>query len=527
MTEAWPKFPNIYEINTRLWLKELSLKYGKTVLLGSVPDEEILYLKNIGFDCIWLMGIWMPSPLGQDIARSLPNMRKEFERALPNLKEEDIIASPYAIKDYSVNQALGGEKGLCDFRNKLKRNNLKLILDFVPNHLAIDHSWVRSNPELFVRGTQEDFERDPGTYFRVSIKNQDVKENLINKQSEEDQSEGPSFIIAHGKDPYYPAWSDTAQLNYFHPDLRRKMTDIIEYIASICDGIRCDMAMLILNNIHYGIWGDHLYIDNSNKKPPQEEFWKTAIKEIKENHPDFLFIAEAYWMREGELQLLGFDYTYDKALYDWLRNYEPSKIKSYIHGPFFYQEKCVRFIENHDEERARSVFTDEEERCAALIAATLPGARLFYEGQMEGNRVRCPVQLGRRIRETVDGELKDYYEKLLKITKLDVFHKGEWFPLLPYSAWDGNISHNNFIIYLWRYEDNNYLIVVNLSPYRSQCYVPLPKEGIEGKICHLEDMLDENYYERDGDLLTSFGLYLDMRGFYRHLFRIRLTPKTE
>ncbi|MDQ7821864.1 MAG: alpha-amylase family glycosyl hydrolase [Candidatus Eremiobacteraeota bacterium] len=505
---SFRKYPVIYEVNTRLWLSALSAKYGTPMHLGAVTEEELALLRSRGFDALWLMGIWEPSPVGQAIARAHEGLRREFIRALPDLREKDILSSPYAVNSYTVSSNLGGEEGLRDLRSKAHKAGLPVMLDFVPNHTALDHPWVTEHPEYYVGGSLEDYYRDTGTFFNAG-------------------NEYHPVVIAHGRDPYYPAWTDTAQLNYFNASTREAMKATLLEIASKCDGVRCDMAMLILNEIHMGIWGERLFPEGRRRRIPGE-FWQEAIEEVKAVHPEFLFAAEAYWMKEGELQFMGFDYTYDKALYDWLRSAEPLKIENYIGGgPFFYQERCLRFIENHDEDRAAAVFSPEHLKTAALIAGTLPGARLYHEGQLEGYRRKLPVQLGRREREDRDEELWLFYEKLLSLTSQEVFHRGRWQYLPTYSAWEGNNTYQNFIVYLWALRTELYLVVTNLSPQRSQCYVPLPPGGIEGKTCTLVDLLDDNLYERDGDLLSTKGLYLDMGPFYRHLFRIEVPAATQ
>jgi len=504
---SWPRNPHIYELNTRIWLRDLSLKYGKAIELSNVPNEELEALKKLGFDALWLMGAWLPSPKGEEIARSHRDLRTEFERALPDLKEEDIASSPYAVYDYFINPAIGGEYGMRMLRQAMHACDLRLILDFVPNHTAIDHPWLTIHPEYYVTTDEQELLNNPDTYFEVTA------------------SDGVRSIIAHGKDPYYPAWTDTAQLNYFNPSLISQMIEVLLQIASKSDGVRCDMAMLILKDIHYRIWGKRLFNGLSEGKAPPEEFWARAIREVKEKHPDFLFIAETYWMREGELQSLGFDYTYDKPLYDWLKSGESYKIAEYIKGPLFYQERCLRFIENHDEERAHSAFGAEPGKSAALLISTLPGCHLYHEGQLEGYFSRCPVQLSRRRVETIDTAIREYYESLLSIVTGETFRKGTWTPLDTYPAWEENFTYRHFIIYLWDYRESLYLVVVNYSPERSQCYVPLPFKEFLNSTCILEDLLEENHYERDGDILSTKGLYLDMRAFYRHLFEIKLLKK--
>ncbi len=207
MSTPWPPYPHIYEINTRIWLKDLTRKYGRAVDLSSVPEEEVEALSKLGFDALWLMGVWMPSPKGREIARSIPGLIAEYRNALPDLTEDDIVASPYAVHDYLVSPALGGEKGLRAFRAMLHEHRLKLLLDFVPNHTALDHPWVTLHPGLYVRGTAGELEAFPGSFFDAAP-----------------EGEEP-LIIAHGRDPYFPGWTDTAQLNYFRQDTWDQMTD--------------------------------------------------------------------------------------------------------------------------------------------------------------------------------------------------------------------------------------------------------------------------------------------------------------
>ncbi len=495
----WRSNPIVYEINTRIWLKDISNKYKTKMDLADVPDEVISDIKNLGFDAIWLMGVWEPSITGREIAASHPGLISDFKNTLNDLKSEDIVSSPYAIKNYNVSKILGGDDSLIKFREKINKAGLKLVVDFVPNHTAIDHPWIKEHPEYYVRGNYSDYIRDSANFFNAG-------------------TESEPKIFAHGKDPYYPGWTDTAQLNYFNGGLRQAMIEVIKKIAKMSDGIRCDMAMLIMKGIQYQVWGDRLFTEKDSNE--YDEFWSEAIKEIKSEYPDFMFIAEAYWMKEGPLQDLGFDYTYDKALYDWLKNGEVKEIYSYISKGFDeYQKRCIRFIENHDEERAGKAFGTEHQKSALLAILSLPGATLIHEGEIEGKKIKVPVQLARRPQENINENIKNYYLNLLNITSQDEFHNGKYRLYRQRSAWEGNYTYTNFLIWSWSSKDNFYLIVINFSPFRSQCYVTLPSEEVDNQNCTLVDMLGSNIYERDGCVLCRQGLYLDMQPWTRHLFK--------
>ncbi len=227
-------------------------------------------------------------------------------------------------------------------------------------------------------------------------------------------------MFACGRDPYFPAWQDVLQLNAFQPGLRQAVIETLSDIAGQCDGLRCDMAMLFINSIFERTWGKRA------GQWPATEYWVDAISAIKKTHPDFSFMAEAYWDLEWELHQQGFHYCFDKRLYDRLEHDIAESVRLHLCADLAYQRKLVRFIENHDEPRAHSVFSPQRERAAAVAVATIPGAKLFHEGQFEGRKVRVPVFLGRRPIETVDSELQAFYHTLLKAASLEGLRDGNW-----------------------------------------------------------------------------------------------------
>ncbi|MEW6658061.1 MAG: hypothetical protein AB1424_05340 [Thermodesulfobacteriota bacterium] len=243
------------------------------------------------------------------------------------------------------------------------------------------------------------------------------------------------------------------------------------------------------------------------------------IPPVKAKYPEFLFIAEAYWDREWELQQQGFDYCYDKRLYDRLRQGAADAIKKHLLADLGYQERLVRFLENHDEPRAAAAFADRQARAAAVTCATLPGARLFHEGQFEGRRVRLPVFLNRRPDEPVDADLQNFYSTLPAATAQPVFKEGAWRLLEPYD-WPDNRSYLNLAAWTWRLGEERRLVIVNLSGHRSQAQVPLPWEDLPGHAWQLTDAFTGEIYERDGQELRHPGLFVDLEGWQFHFFRV-------
>jgi len=255
---------------------------------------------------------------------------------------------------------------------------MALILDYVPNHVAVDHPWTVEHPEYFVH-----------------------------------EADGS---IAPGRDPYFPPWTDTAQINACHPAARAACIATLEDISRQCDGVRCDMAMLLLSDIFRKTWG------NRAGATPSEEFWREAIAAV----PGLTWIAEVYWDLEWTMQQLGFNYCYDKRLYDRLAHENPVTIRQHLAADIGYQSKLVRMIENHDEPRAAAVFSYAKEAAAATMIATLPGAKLFHQGQFEGRKIKMPVQLGRWPDEPIDCSLHEFYQALMRACRDPEIRHGEW-----------------------------------------------------------------------------------------------------
>jgi len=488
---TWPLHPVIYEINTWVWLGELSRKYQGPVNLATVPEQEWDAIASHGFDAVWFMGVWERSPSGIAIAMQNEGLLEDFRRALPDFAAGDNVGSPYCVRRYVVDDHLGGPKGLATARSMLRERGMRLILDFVPNHVAPDHPWVNDHPEYFIQGNTDDAQRDPSSFIEAGGK-----------------------VFACGRDPYFPAWPDVLQLNAFQPGLRQAVIETIAEIAGQCDGIRCDMAMLLINTIFERTWGDRAGVK------PANDYWTTVIPAVKAKWPEFRFIAEAYWDLEWELQQQGFDYCYDKKLYDRMEHGDAESVRLHLLADSSYQKKMVRFIENHDEPRAAATFPDGKGRAAAVAFLTLTGAKLLHEGQFEGTKVRLPVFLGRRPAEPADHDLADFYHNLLIAINHEVFRKGKW-RLCERSGWPDNQSCQNILTWCWVKEDKSYLIVINFSDITSQARVHLPWDELRGKTWRLNDVLSGESYDRSGGEMSDAGLYVDLGPWKYHLFQMR------
>jgi hypothetical protein len=484
--QPWPKNPLIYEINTWVWLDELSRREQRSLTLASVPDADWEYIASLGVDAVWLMGVWERSPEGIRISMANDGLLADFRRALPDFKDRDNVGSPYCVRRYEVDWYLGGPEGLAIAREKLAERGMRLLLDFVPNHVAPDHPWVYEHPTYFIQGNEEDLKADPSSFVAIAGR-----------------------VFACGRDPYFPAWQDVLQLNSFDQGLRSAVIETLSTIAGQCDGVRCDMAMLLMNSIFERTWGSRA------GSRPQTDYWPEVIPAVKEKYPTFQFIAEAYWDLEWELQQQGFDTCYDKRLYDRLEHDPAESVRLHLCADLAYQEKLLRFIENHDEPRAAATFTLEKHRAAAVTALTLPGARLIHEGQLEGRRVRPPVFLARRPKESPDEELLAFYRQLLVALRRGEFLQGTW-QLCERTGWEDNLSYLNLVSWCWRKEESRCLVVVNLSAAPSQGLVRVPWDELRGRVWQLRDVFTAAVYERDGDEMYNQGLYVDLPAWGFH-----------
>ena len=489
-----PLHPALYQINTRARLTELSSELGRRATLDDVPDAELDRLAALGFDWIWLLSVWRTGEVGCRISRENAAWRREFEETLPDLCEDDIGGSGFAVTGYTVSPALGGDAALARLRSRLRARGLRLMLDFVPNHTALDHPWVHERPEFYVAGTELELARAPHNYTWV-------------KRARGDR------LLAHGRDPYFPGWPDTLQLDYANPATQDAMIAELARIAGQCDGLRCDMAMLVLPEVFERTWG--------RRAPP---FWARAIEETRKRVPGFRFMAEVYWDLEWTMQQLGFDYAYDKRLYDRLREGRACPVRDHLRAGLDYQTKLARFLENHDELRAAATFAPGVHEAAAIVTYLTPGMRFFHQGQLEGRRKRLSPHLIRAPREQSDERLSRFYADLLAVLRRPSVRDGSWRLLESACAWDGNPTSDGFVVWAWQGRDEERLLmVVNYAETQSQCYVRLDFPGLEGRSVRLRDLLSEASYDRGGSELASRGLYLDLPAFGRHVFEVTAT----
>ncbi len=452
-----------------------------------------------GIEILWLMGVWRTSRTLAEKCCFGNNLISEYNKAMSDWKKEDVIGSPFAIDDYIFNPALGDEDDFLSFKERLNKKGIKLFLDFVSNHFGADSPLIQSHPGVFLQTDKESYLKDPYTFYEY---NDEVE-----------------IYVAHGRDPFFPPWTDTAQLNFFAEEARDFLIEKLIYITSVADGVRCDMAMLPLNNVFQNTWSGVLNKFGYGK--PQEEFWKTAVNKVKLKNPDFIFLAEAYWDLEWNLQQLGFDFTYDKTLTDRLSTDDIVGIKAHLLADKEFQLKSVRFIENHDEQRAAKKFDINKSLAAAVVISTIQGAHFYYDGQFEGKKTKLPVQFGREPAEKISQQVLKFYEVLMEITNEEIFKKGNWQLLYPEPVGNTDNTRENILAWQWRLNNEFRIIVINYSNIISRCRLKLEMDSNQNKIL-FEDLFTKKFYKRPLDEIKDPGLFVELKGYQSHIFSVNL-----
>jgi glycosidase len=484
--------PHLYQIHSWAWLDALSRAASKTVMLRDVPDVEWDRIRDLGFDLIYLLGVWQRSPAGRHIFRTDANSFPIFDRALPGWTTESVIGSPFSILDYMPDPRIGTWEDIDSVRAKLHVRGMRLILDFVPNHTGPDHPWISEHPDYFMQGTERDFQGNPSAFLLI-----------------EPEGKKPYFV-ARGRDPYFAPWADTAQIDYFSRAARAALVDLLKMIGSHCDGLRCDMAMLILNDVFAETW-HHLLTE---RLAPEGEFWTAAIAALP---ADFIWMAEVYWDMEERLQALGFNYTYDKRLYDRLKAANVADIRGHLTADPGYQGHMARFLENHDEARSLPTFGRDRIPVLAALVVTLPGLRFFHQGQFTGKEIHLPMPLNQAIDEPPDLVLEQIYENILGIANDPAFHSGDW-ELLEVEGVDD--TSGNLLAYRWRGPDGYRAVILNLGAGPAQGRIRFADDLAISPRYDFADILNQQIYLRDRDDLDANGLYVRLEGHHAHIFAV-------
>ena len=472
------KNPVVYEISIRPWLYELTIKYGRSITkLEDIPTEEFDFLQDSGIDVLYVMGIWKIGEYGVNYDKA-----RDYSYVLKDWQEEDIIGSPFAITNYVCNPELGTNEDIMILKNKLNTRNIKLFLDFIPNHSALDGENI-NNKEMYIRAPKG-------------------KDDLTKYTSEG---------IAYGEGDSNNIWFDVIQYNYFEPQTIEYMIKSLKNVLDYSDGVICTQAYLQINDVFEETWKEELNYYNYTK--PLNEFWSTAISEIKSLKKDAVFIAEAYTTPHKEKLIeLGFDYILDDSLINKLLYYagDINRYISEVNGNIW--TKMVHFVENHDKNRIVKLLSGDNEKAkaAGTIAATIGGMALMNHGQWYGRQNKLDIHLRRAKGEEENYDMLKYYLKLVSIVKNPAF-KGLGYKYVK-------AENEDFVAYIREDGDNHFLVVVNYSDTAKCSYVPL--YNLKGfKYCLLYEAFSDEEYVKSVDILKQKGLQVCLKPWETQIFQ--------
>lgn len=455
----WPRRPSILALNTRPWLAEFGRHAGRPVGLADVPGGAWDDLADCGFDGVRLVGVWERSPCSALIARETPSVAASARRLLPGFQPGDLVGSPFSVRRYEVDERLGGAPALAAARQQLARRGVRLVLDYVADQTALDHPWVFDHPDRFLRGGLEELRRSPGRFF-----------------------EAGGCAIAHARDDGGALCPDGAQLDVVSAAVRGASVETLAQIACRCDGVWVAGAARVAHG----------------------EFWAEVLPAVRGRAQGAWFAAEGCGDLAWHLVGQGFDFCFDDRLFQRLQTGDAPAVGLHLLADPSFQDRLVRRGGNAHEERA-----------AAVAAATLPGAKLFWEPRRGGGAEEALLGLARRPEEPPDGEGPSFWRTLLRASATPALREGRW-QGCPVQGWPDNPSHRNLLAWCWTWENERVAVVVNLSHSPAQGLVALPWDDLADRGWRLTDRFTAHRFERWGSDLSASGLYVDLgpQGFH-------------
>lgn len=478
--------PLLLQVSARPWLLSLSSKLGTNITsFNQIPESVYEELQSMKVDYLWVMGVWKVGQFGINHDRTKQSLLDEYKSYLPDFTLEDAIGCPYAVVEYDCNPELcpNGNDDLLSLKSKLNSHNIKLMLDFVPNHSAFDSPWMSEDINLYIR-ERPDQVHDSSLYFDNGV--------------------------AFGGG----VWTDVAQLNYFNPKTREIMLERIIKVASLSDSMRCDTAIMVANDYFESTWKKELEYWNYTR--PSTEFWSMAIEEVKKLYPNTVFFAEVFENYLGDMLSQGFDYVYDKDLLIHLSKGNVDVVRGYVYSTQEIGETMGRFIENHDDNRAASFFKNSTTitNAAALITYTSPGMKFLFQDFQYGFKNRLDVHLRRSYAEPISEETVNFYNKLLPIITSDILKYGTFSLARIY-------GDDSFKFIAWKWNDpethEKLLIIVNFSDGQSNCNIVIDDVESQGNV-KMNELLYEMQITRDAEQLKTDGLFVILESYSGMVF---------
>lgn len=491
----------LYQVDARVWLREESARERRPVRLDTIASATLDTIAGQGFGWLWLRGVWDTGRAARDVASRRAPWLEEHAAALPGLDLHDIDGSPFSVRSYRVRTDLGGDDALEALRDDLARRGLRLLLDVVASHAALDHPWTRERPEFFIGGGEEDLRREPGRWHRAP----------------------GGAVVAHPEDSTGAPAPDAAALNYRHEGLRRAMLQEIERVASAADGVCAVGAALALPGRAESVWGERS-APRDGSHPAEGSFWLEALPRVRASCPELVLIAESPGDSRSALEDAGFDWVEDETLLNLLLSAEAGAVRAHLQGPAGRGgAKGLHFLEAHGRQRAAGIFPPYLQPAASVVAFLSAPRALIHHGQLEGRRVRHHVHLTRRVEEAPDRDLDAFHQRLVEVLARSEVGRSPWRMLPVREAWEGNGTAAQLIAGLHQGAGGDAtLSAVNFGPGRAQGYVELPSLETRGRRLVFQDLFSLERHEREGDDIALRGLYVDLPAWDYNVFEVVL-----
>lgn len=511
----------IYQVFTRLFgNKNTTRKEWGTIAdngvgkMNDIQSAQLRQIRQLGITYVWYTGVIRHATCTDYSCYGIPRQHPEVVKGL--------AGSPYSITDYydiDPDLAVSVPDRMREFEELVERthqNGLKVIIDFVPNHVAREYKSICHPEGVRDLGQDDDkgkhfdaqnnFYYCPGESLDLSAVNTPVAQQLGLPPYEETPAKctGNDRFDSH---PQQNDWYETVKLNYgvdytdaggrsYHydpvPDTWKKMTDILLFWASKgINGFRCDMAEMV-----------------------PHEFWKYATDKVKERYPNIIFIGEVYDTAQYRMYVAsGFDYLYDKVgMYDCLRGVTchqrpASAITREWQLTDDIADHMLYFLENHDEQRIGSYFFagDGMKGIPALIVASLlkQNPIMIYAGQEFGEKgmdhegfsgcdgrttifdywTVSSIYHGYwdRSRLTPDEhKIETLYQKILRIAGHEkAVFEGQTFDLMYVNGYSDHFSPHAQYAFMRKCDDDVLFVVANFGDTEAKCQVAIPDHAFD------------------------------------------------
>ncbi len=477
--EDWMPHVVMIAKSTLVWLDQLSKTYGYHInTLDKIPDKELDLLRERGFNCLWLIGIWERSDASKKIKNLCGNPEAE--------------ASAYSLKSYNIAMSIGGWNAYHNLNDRCKQRHIRLASDMVPNHTGLDSDWALHHPEYFITTPYspypaytfegEDLSPDPRIEVKIEDHYYDRTDAAVTYRRVDKETHETSYIF-HGNDGTSMPWNDTAQLDFLNPHTREAVMQQILHVARNFHVIRFDAAMTLAKRHVQRLWypkpgtaGDipgraaYTMSDEEFNNAMPMEFWREVVDRVAIEVPDTLLLAEAFWMMEGYfVRTLGMHRVYNSAFMNMLKDQANKEYRDTIKNTLSFDpevlKRFVNFMNNPDEETAIEQFGDGDKYFGvATLLATMPGLPMFGHGQIEGFREKYGMEYSRAYWNEYPNDhlIGEHYRRIFPLLRLRYLFSGsQYFEIFDVIDW-GTIKESVYA-YVNGISSNRALILYNNS----------------------------------------------------------------